>query len=43
MQSFRIGEEKYTYMVQLCSAIVDEALTKANIYSKPDESCPRTA
>lgn len=37
MQFFRIGGVKYTFMVQFCSPIVDEALTKVDIYSKPDE------
>lgn len=42
MQSFGAGEEKFTFMMQLCSATVDEALHKADIKSKNDELCLRT-
>lgn len=41
MQSFGAGEEKYAFMMQLCSAIVDAALNKADIKSKHDELCLR--
>lgn len=42
MQSFRTGEEKYTFMVQLCSATVDEPLSEVDINGKHDELRLRT-
>lgn len=42
MQALMIGEEEYTFMMQLCSALADEVLSKVDINSKHDELCLRT-
>lgn len=42
MQSFMTGEGEDTFMMQLSSALVDEALSKVDINSKHDELCLRT-
>lgn len=42
MQAFMSGEEEYTFMMQLSSALADEALSKVDINKKHDELCLRT-